>query len=103
MFFLFIVLYFKIFVHLENKFFLPSGFVGFFSTTLLWPGFFIFHYSKLELFEWPSDKQWMFLAISGMVGTALTEILWIWYVVDRPFLSFFFFFVLLAAKLFSRS
>ncbi|XP_014790994.1 solute carrier family 35 member F5 isoform X3 [Octopus bimaculoides] len=64
----------------EDKLDLPMflGFVGFFSTTLLWPGFFIFHYSKLELFEWPSDKQWMFLAISGMVGTALTEILWIW-------------------------
>ncbi|CAE1240410.1 SLC35F5 [Acanthosepion pharaonis] len=64
----------------EDKLDLPMffGFVGFFNTLFLWPGFFLLHYSKQEIFEWPTDHQWMFIAINGMIGTVLSEMLWLW-------------------------
>lgn len=57
-----------------------SGFVGLFNLLLLWPLFFLFHYSKWELFEWPTRHQWTFLLLNGLVGTVLSEVLWLWYV-----------------------
>lgn len=64
----------------EDKLNIPMffGFVGFFSILLLWPGFFILHYTKAEKFEWPNKMQWVFLAINGLVGTVLSELLWLW-------------------------
>lgn len=57
-----------------------SGFVGLFNLLLLWPLFFLFHYSKWELFEWPTQHQWTFLLLNGLVGTVLSEVLWLWYI-----------------------
>ncbi|XP_063226128.1 solute carrier family 35 member F5 isoform X2 [Bacillus rossius redtenbacheri] len=64
----------------EDKMDIPMffGFVGLFNLILLWPLFFLFHYSKWELFEWPSHHQWMFLLLNGLVGTVLSEVLWLW-------------------------
>lgn len=53
----------------------------------------IFHYSGLEHFEWPQDFNtttangtvvanniWPVLAINGVVGTVISEVLWLTYV-----------------------
>lgn len=64
----------------EDKMDIPMffGFVGLFNMLLLWPLFFLFHYCKLESFEWPSKHQWTFLLLNGLVGTVLSEVLWLW-------------------------
>lgn len=54
------------------------GFVGIFNLTLLWPLFFILHYGHWEEFEWPNSHQWTFLIINGLIGTVLSEVLWLW-------------------------
>ena len=54
------------------------GFVGLFSALFLWPGFFILHYSHYETFQWPDGRQWMFIVINGVIGTVLSEFLWLW-------------------------
>jgi solute carrier family 35 protein F5 len=66
-------------MHKDNDL-LFSGFVGLFNLLLLWPLFFLFHYSKWELFEWPTQHQWTFLLLNGLVGTVLSEVLWLWYI-----------------------
>ncbi|XP_015440077.1 PREDICTED: solute carrier family 35 member F5 isoform X2 [Dufourea novaeangliae] len=64
----------------EDKMDIPMffGFVGLFSLTLLWPLFFILHYGHWEEFEWPDTHQWTFLIINGLIGTVLSEVLWLW-------------------------
>ncbi|XP_067001270.1 solute carrier family 35 member F5 [Anabrus simplex] len=64
----------------EDKMDIPMffGFVGLFNLLLLWPLFFLFHYSKWESFEWPTKHQWTFLLLNGLVGTVLSEVLWLW-------------------------
>ncbi|XP_071103669.1 solute carrier family 35 member F5-like [Haliotis cracherodii] len=64
----------------EDKMDIPMffGFVGLFCTLLLWPGFFIIHYSKSEVFEWPDKRQWLLIAVNGLVGTVFSEFLWLW-------------------------
>lgn len=57
---------------------LTLGFAGIFCLLLFWPGFFILHYFQLELFEWPNTYQWLILLINGVVGTMLSQVLWIW-------------------------
>lgn len=54
------------------------GFVGLFNFLLLWPGFLILHYTGREPFEWPNREQWVFLCVNGIVGTVLSEFLWLW-------------------------
>lgn len=44
----------------------------------LWPLFFFFHYYGLEVFEWPNHHQWLLIIINGLVGTVLSEVLWLW-------------------------
>lgn len=64
----------------EDKMDIPMffGFVGLFNLLLLWPLFFFFHYSQWEEFEWPTHHQWIFLVINGLIGTVLSEVLWLW-------------------------
>jgi len=54
------------------------GFVGLFNAVLLWPGFFICHFTNSEPFELPTVKQWEFLILNGLVGTVVSELLWLW-------------------------
>lgn len=68
---------FIIFVKYEILFFV-LGFVGLFNVVLIWPGFALLHYAKLETFEWPTKDQWTFLVINGLVGTVVSELLWLW-------------------------
>ncbi|XP_060597432.1 solute carrier family 35 member F5-like [Ruditapes philippinarum] len=64
----------------EDKLDIPLffGFVGLFTSILLWPGFLILHYSKIETFQWPNSEQILFIVINGLVGTVLSEFLWLW-------------------------
>lgn len=64
----------------EDKMDIPLffGFVGLFNLILLWPLFFFLHYSQLEKFELPSKHQFMFLLLNGLLGTVVSEVLWLW-------------------------
>jgi solute carrier family 35 protein F5 len=64
----------------EDKIDIPLffGFVGFFNLILLWPLFFFLHFSELEIFEWPSKQQFLFLLLNGILGTVISEALWLW-------------------------
>ncbi|XP_069588643.1 solute carrier family 35 member F5 isoform X1 [Ranitomeya imitator] len=64
----------------EEKLDIPMffGFVGLFNLLLLWPGFFLLHYTKFEAFEFPNKLVWIYLVINGLVGTVLSEFLWLW-------------------------
>ncbi|XP_054168109.1 solute carrier family 35 member F5-like [Oppia nitens] len=54
------------------------GFVGLFSLIFLWPAFFILHYCQLEVFQWPNCEQLLILLVNGLLGTVLSEFLWLW-------------------------
>ncbi|XP_054978463.1 solute carrier family 35 member F5 isoform X2 [Sorex araneus] len=54
------------------------GFVGLFNLLLLWPGFFLLHYTGFEDFEFPNKVVLMCIIINGLIGTVLSEFLWLW-------------------------
>ena len=59
--------------------FMFFGFVGVFGIVLLWPGFFILHYTGVEKFELPpNNKTWYFLVANAIIGTVISELLWLW-------------------------
>lgn len=65
----------------EDKLDIPLffGFVGLFGALLFWPGFFILHYAEQEVFELPhTRKTWGYLVLNAVVGTVLSELLWLW-------------------------
>jgi len=63
----------------EDKLDVPMffAFVGLFNFLLLWPVFFILHYTNYETFELPNRQQWLALVANGVVGTVLSELLWL--------------------------
>merc|ERR1719433_518252 len=63
----------------EDKLDVPMffGFVGLFSFLLLWPLFFILHHTNHERFELPNRLQILALLVNGVVGTVLSELLWL--------------------------
>lgn len=63
----------------EDKLDVPMffGFVGLFTFVSLWPLFLILHYTEYEIFEWPNRYQWSSLLVNGLVGTVLSELLWL--------------------------
>ena len=63
----------------EDKLDVPMffGFVGLFSFLFLWPLFFIFHFTNHERFEMPNKPQIVAMLINGVVGTVLSELLWL--------------------------
>ncbi|XP_015264642.1 PREDICTED: solute carrier family 35 member F5 [Gekko japonicus] len=64
----------------EDKLDIPMffGFVGLFNLLLLWPGFFLLHYTGFEHFEFPSKLVLTCIVINGLIGTVLSEFLWLW-------------------------
>ncbi|KAM8856269.1 solute carrier family 35 member F5-like isoform 1-T5 [Spinachia spinachia] len=64
----------------EEKLDIPMffGFVGLFNLLLLWPGFLLLHYTGFEAFELPSQLVWTYILINGLIGTVLSEFLWLW-------------------------
>ena len=63
----------------EDKLDVPMffGFVGFFTFISLWPLFLVLHYTEQEVFEWPNKAQWFSMLVNGVVGTVLSELLWL--------------------------
>ena len=62
----------------EDKLDVPMffGFVGLFSFLLLWPLFFLLHFTQYELFQLPNRVQLIALLVNGIVGTVMSELLW---------------------------
>ncbi|XP_017868418.1 PREDICTED: solute carrier family 35 member F5 [Drosophila arizonae] len=54
------------------------GFVGLWNLLLLWPIFFILHFTKIETFEMPSQGQFGMLFLNGFICTVLAVALWLW-------------------------
>jgi solute carrier family 35 protein F5 len=53
------------------------GFVGLINVVVFWPlGFFLNHLG-LEVFAWPSSETLLFLLANGIVGTVLSDYLWV--------------------------
>ena len=53
------------------------GFVGLFTSFLLWPGILVGDFTNTEKFELPSMRQFELLVINGFIGTVLSELLWL--------------------------
>ncbi|XP_069947316.1 solute carrier family 35 member F5 isoform X2 [Cherax quadricarinatus] len=54
------------------------GFVGLFNALILWPGFPLMDILGWETFQLPNLKQLVYMSINGLVGTVLSELLWLW-------------------------
>ena len=54
------------------------GTVGAMSALFLLPLFPILHYSGLETFEWPDVTDWKYLVITTLLGTVISDMLWLW-------------------------
>ncbi|XP_065579097.1 solute carrier family 35 member F5-like isoform X3 [Artemia franciscana] len=54
------------------------GFVGLMNTIILWPGFFLLHFSGEESFQLPNRNQFLYILVNGLVGTVVSEALWLW-------------------------
>ncbi|KAJ2077863.1 hypothetical protein H4R24_004859 [Coemansia sp. RSA 988] len=54
------------------------GAVGLANILLLWPGFFVLDFTGLEAFELPrSGRMWAMVLVNGLVGTFLSDYLWL--------------------------
>lgn len=54
------------------------GFVGLYNCLFLWPLFFLIHYNVWEVFSLPDRAQWVTLLVEGLLGTVLSETLWLY-------------------------
>jgi len=54
------------------------GFVGLWNIILLWPLFLVLNFSQLEPFEMPNRRQFLVLFLNGLIGTVVSEALWLW-------------------------
>ncbi|CAG8500494.1 6829_t:CDS:2 [Funneliformis caledonium] len=54
------------------------GFVGIFNVILLWPLFWLLHFTGLEHFQLPPNNTiWIMVAINALIGTFLSDYLWL--------------------------
>jgi len=63
----------------EDKLDVPMffSFVGLFSFLMVWPLLLVLHWSGSEPFVLPSKQQLAALTLNGVVGTVLSELLWL--------------------------
>jgi len=54
------------------------GFVGLFCAAGLWPGLVVLDAAGWETWTAPSPQQLQMLILNGLVGTVLSELLWLW-------------------------
>lgn len=62
----------------ETRYSMPMvfGFVGICNLVLMWPGLVAVHYTGLETFEFPTWNILWPLALNGLIGTNLSDVLW---------------------------
>ena len=49
-----------------------------FNMVVMAPLLAVWHVSSLEVFEWPPNSTvWTLLLVNGLVGTVLSELLWL--------------------------
>jgi solute carrier family 35 protein F5 len=53
------------------------GFVGLWNMVLMWPFFLVLHWTGLEVFSWPDWTVLGFLLLNGLIGTVLSDWLWL--------------------------
>ncbi|KAJ1963336.1 hypothetical protein GGI12_002104 [Dipsacomyces acuminosporus] len=54
------------------------GTVGLANILLLWPGFFILHFTGIETFQLPpSGSIWLVILVNAFIGTFLSDYLWL--------------------------
>lgn len=41
--------------------------------------FFVLNFTQIEQFELPNHRQFLVLVVNGLIGTVLSEALWLWY------------------------
>eukprot|EP00116_Pleurobrachia_bachei_P003675 sb/3463937/ len=54
------------------------GTVGFFSALFLLPLFPILHFAEIEDFKWPTGTELKFLVLTALLGTVISDMLWLW-------------------------
>ena len=54
------------------------GTVGLISAVILLPLFPILHFSGIETFSWPAAKDWKYLILTAILGTVVSDLLWLW-------------------------
>ncbi|KAJ6081253.1 hypothetical protein N7499_006127 [Penicillium canescens] len=52
------------------------GLVGFFNVVLLWPGFFIFHWTGIETFALPETSRVWTIILSNSLASFVSDIFW---------------------------
>ncbi|XP_067018259.1 solute carrier family 35 member F5-like isoform X3 [Acropora muricata] len=65
----------------ERQMSLPMffGFVGAFNCLLLWPVILFLHHLQWEVFELPPRLSvWGYVLLNGLIGTVLSDLLWLW-------------------------
>lgn len=62
----------------ESKVNMPTffGFVGLTNVLLMWPGFFVLHYTGWEVFELPSAGRVTWILLLNALGSMLSDIAW---------------------------
>ncbi|KAL6050503.1 Solute carrier family 35 member F5 [Balamuthia mandrillaris] len=55
-----------------------TGMVGTFNFVMLWPVIIVLHYTGVEEFSVPEWKVWLYLLANGLIGTVLSDFLWLW-------------------------
>ena len=55
-----------------------TGFVGLFNMLIMWPGFPLLHVMGFEKFQLPNKQQFLYMVVNGLIGTVLSELLWLW-------------------------
>ena len=65
-------------IEMEEKisFFNVLGYLGVFCLVTFWPLLLIFHFTRIEIFELPTGKVYLYLAINIVFGTLLYEYCW---------------------------
>ncbi|KAJ5636159.1 uncharacterized protein N7484_009472 [Penicillium longicatenatum] len=52
------------------------GLVGFFNLILMWPGFFILHWTGVELFSFPETKRVWTIVLVNSVASFISDVAW---------------------------
>ncbi|KAJ5312499.1 hypothetical protein N7508_003329 [Penicillium antarcticum] len=52
------------------------GLVGFFNVVLLWPGFFLFHWTGMEPFAFPETSRVWTIILSNSLASFISDIFW---------------------------